>query len=68
MTKLRGATVTGYKDALLKMKEVYPYDDDKTMILSDSNLLSLEHACLEIRTEDDNGTVVTLFREIEVKE
>lgn len=60
--------MTGFKDALLKMKEVYPYDDDKTIILSDSNLLSLEHACLEIRTSDKNGTMVTLFREIEVEE
>lgn len=68
MTRLSGATVTGFKDALLKMKEVYPYDDDKTVILSDSTMRSLEHSCLEIRTEDDNGTMVTLFREIEVKE
>lgn len=56
-----------FKDALLKMKEIYPYDDDKTVILSDSNLMSLEHSCLEIRTKDEDGTVVTLFREIEVE-
>ena len=49
------------------MKEVYPYDDDKTVILSDTNLCSLEHSCVEIRTSDKNGTVVTLFREIEVE-
>ena len=65
---MNGATVTGFKDALLKMKEVYPYDDDETTIVSDSVLVSMEHACLEIRTKDDNGTVVTLFREIEVEE
>lgn len=59
--------MTAFKDALLKMKEVYPYDDDKTMIVSDSVLVSMEHACLEIRTTDENGTVVTLFREIEVR-
>lgn len=67
MTKLRGATITDFKDALLKMKEIYPFDDDKTVILSDSNLCSLEHSCVEIRTTDENGTVVTLFREIEVR-
>lgn len=61
---MRGATVTAFKDELLKMKEVYPYDDDKTTIVSDSVLVSQEHACLEIRTEDDNGTMVTLYRDI----
>lgn len=67
MTKLRGATITGLKAALLKMKEIYPYDDDKTVICSDSNQLSLEHSCIEIHTTDENGTGVTLFREIEVR-
>lgn len=66
MTKLRGATITDFKDALLKMKEIYPYDDEKTFIVSDSSLVSLEHSCLEIRTTDENGTVVSMYREIEV--
>ena len=60
MTRLRGATVKQFKDALEVMRSVYPYEDERTIISSDINRYTEEHSCLEITTRDDTGVVVNL--------
>ena len=60
MTRLNGATVKQFKDALEIMREVYPFKDEETYIVSDTNLYSCEHSQLEIHTVDETGVRVNL--------
>ena len=60
MTRLSGATVEEFKGALEVMRSVYPYEDEKTYIVSDTSLYSCEHTQLEIHTVDKTGVRVNL--------
>lgn len=60
MTRLNGATVKEFKDALEVMREVYPYKDEETYIRNDVNYSSMEHSVLEISTIDKTGVMVHL--------
>lgn len=60
MTRLNGATVEEFKKALEVMRMVYPFKDEETYIVSDTDLYSYEHTQLEIHTVDKTGVRVDL--------
>ena len=60
MTHMSGATVKQFKDALEIMHGVYPYKDEKTRIVSDTDLCAMGHYSLVIATRDESGVVVNL--------
>lgn len=69
MTHLIGATVAQFKETLETMKKVYPFEDDKTKIVSDSNPYDLAHTFLEVTTMDEStGVKVNLSKNIETEE
>lgn len=53
MTKLSGATVREFREALELMRGVYPFKDDKTRVVSDLDMPAGRHCNLEISTIDE---------------
>lgn len=53
MTKLSGATVREFKEALELMRDIYPFKDDKTRIVTDMDMPAGRHCNLEISTIDE---------------
>ena len=64
MTRLSGATVKEFKDAIELMRTVYPFKDEETMIVSDICLYAEAHNSLEITTVDKTGVRVNLMCDV----
>ena len=64
MTRLSGATVKEFMDALDVMRTVYPFKDEETMIVSDMCLYAEAHNSLEITTVDKTGVRVNLMCDV----
>ena len=64
MTRLSGASVREFKDAIEKMKGVYAFEDEDAIIVSDCCLVEMKHSMLEIRVQDKSGVAVTMTCEV----
>ena len=64
MTRLNGAPVKGFKDAIELMRTVYPFKDEETFVVSDMCLYAESHNCLEITTVDKTGVRVNLMCDV----
>lgn len=64
MTRLSGASVKEFKDAIEKMRGVYTFEDEDAIIVSDCCLVEMKHSMLEIRVQDKSGVIVTMTCEV----
>lgn len=69
MTRLIGATVQQFKDAIETMRKAYPFEDDRTKIVSETDPYYNSHSFLEVTTTDiPTGVKVNLSKEIKIEE
>lgn len=61
---MRG-TVKQFKDMLQEMKSIYPYDEEKTYLSTDS-IRDMSHSHLELRTVDEKtGVTIVMAKDVE---
>ena len=69
MTKLSGATIKQFKETIETMRKAYPFEDDKTRIVSETDSYNMSHTFLEVTTVDEStGVKVNLTKSIESEE
>lgn len=69
MTRLSGATIKQFKETIETMRKAYPFEDDKTKIVSDTDPYDLSHTFLEVTTIDiPTGVKVNLSKGIQTEE
>lgn len=64
MTRLSGASVKEFKEAIEKMRGVYSFKDEDAFIVSDTCLVEMQHRMLEVSVQDKSGVVVTMTCEV----
>ena len=69
MTRLSGATIKQFKETIETMRKAYPFEDDKTRIVSETDSYNMSHTFLEVTTVDEStGVKVNLTKSIESEE